>query len=330
LDTGFIKPIRQLIQRDKDKFNKKLLVFLFFLVVSTIFWFLSMLNKEYTTDLQYPVEYTNFPEDKVLVGELPSSLTLNVSGYGYTLLRYRLSRQLLPIIFDVNSFSLNRISDEEDTFFILTGVARNKISDQLAGIEINDIRPDTLFFQFTDVVSRKIPVKAELDLGFRQQYMQSGSVLIEPDSVVAAGPEPVIDTLEHARTNMLSLQDVDRTVEEHVSLSSYDYVSFSEEKVKITVPVEQFTESSIKIPIEAVNVPEELKLKTFPSEVTASFIVPLSDYDRVSQEQFRIYVDYDKLQQENVGRLPVELAAAPEFVRNVRYNPQMVDFIVEK
>ncbi len=331
LDTGLIKPFTRLARKDKDRFNKKLLVFLFFLVVSTIFWFLSMLGKDYTTDMRYPVRYTNFPENKVLVGELPENLILNVRGNGYTLLRYRLSSRLLPIIFDVNSFSLNRVSDESDTFFILSSVAKSKISGQLgADIEINEILPDTLFFHFSEVVSRKLPVKADLQIEFRRQYMQSGPVALDPDTVTVSGPESVMDTLELVFTEPLAKEQVDRTVVTDVLLRPEKYLRFSEESVRVNVPVEQFTEASITVPIETVNVPEGFVLKIFPAEIRVSYLVPLSYYEKVRRQQFQAYVDYEILLKEELRRLPVNLSRYPDFIRGMRFSPQTVDFIIEK
>lgn len=331
LDTGLIKPFTRLARREKDRFNKKLLIFIFFLLLSAIFWFLSMLNREYTTNLSYPVRYTNFPDEKVLVGELPSSLTLNVSGYGYTLLKYRFSRRLLPLIFDVNSFSLNRVSDENDSFFIVSSVAKNKISDQLGtDIEINEITPDTLFFEFSEVISLNVPVEPHLALEFRQQYMQSGRVQVDPDTITVSGPQSVIDTLEQVFTSELIMKQVDQTVEADIPLLEYEFLRFSVEKVKVTVPVEQFTEAAINVPIETVNVPEGLTLKTFPSEIRVSYLVPLSYYEKVRQQQFYAFVDYEMLINEELRRLPVNLSRYPEFIRGMRFNPQTVDFIIEK
>ncbi len=331
LDTGLIRPFTKLARRDKDRFNKKLLIFVFFLLLSAVFWFLSMLNREYTTDLSYPVRYTNFPDDKVLVGELPASLTLNVSGYGYTLLKYRLSRQLLPIIFDVNSFSLNRVSDESDSFFILSSVAKNKISEQLGGdLEINEITPDTLFFEFSEVISRNVPVEPHLTLEFRKQYMQSGQVQVYPDTVTVSGPESVIDTLERVFTQEVIRRQVDRTLEVDIPLLEKEYLRFSEQEVRVTFPVEQFTEASINVQIETVNVPEGFVLKIFPSEARVSYLVPLSYYEKVRQQQFYAFVDYEMLMNEELRRLPVTMSRYPEFIRGMRFTPQTVDFIIEK
>lgn len=311
--------------------NRRVMVFLFFLAVSIIIWFLNALSREYTTRINYPVRYTNYPENMVMVGELPSRLRLMVNAHGFTLVRHYIGRRMLPIVFDVNSFSLNRMP-ETDTrnFYVITSVAVNRISGQLGSeIEIIDIQPDTLFFRFADMITRKLPVKPVLDVQLEQQFMIRGNIVVEPDSVYVSGPGTVVDTMEFVPAMPVSKSGVSRPVSDIVRLREYDRVSLSESRVRVTIPVEQFTESKLKIRIEPVNLPDTLTMKTFPSEITVSYMVALSDYEKANTQQFRATVDYNKAGSGD-GRLNVEITNQPAFVRNVRFSPQLVDYIIER
>ncbi len=313
------------------RLDRRVMVFLFFLVISTIFWFLSALGREYTARIIYPVRYTNFPENLVMVGEPPSSLELTVNSYGYTLVRYYVSRRLMPIVFDVNSFSLNRLPDTETrNFYILSSVATNRIAGQLgADIEILDIRPDTLFFSFTDMTSRKLPVKPVLDLDFDQQFMVKGNILVEPDSVTVHGPASVIDTMKFVPTMATAIRGLNESARKNIELADIDKLDFSQRRVLVSIPVEQFTEAGIKIPVEVANLPDTLTMKTFPADITVSYLVALTDYDKVNAQLFRAMVDYNS-PPTGPGRLAVRLVNRPDFIRSVRYSPQSVDFIIER
>ena len=128
--------------------NRRVLVYFFFLLLSVLFWFLTAMNKDYPTTISYPVRYIKFPEKKVLVNDIPDRLELSVNAGGYTLLKYKLRSYIDPIIFDVETFSLNRVLGDHSTMYIKTNSAREDITTQLADIEIVSISPDTLFFQF--------------------------------------------------------------------------------------------------------------------------------------------------------------------------------------
>jgi hypothetical protein len=311
--------------------DRRVMVFLFFVVVATIFWFLNVLGLQYTTSLRYPVRYTNFPENKVIVGELPSSLDLTVNAYGYTLVKYYVSSQLLPIVFDVGSFSLTEMPDTETSnFYILSSIARTRIASQLgADIEILDIEPDTLFFNFTEIVSRDLPVRPVVDLEFQQQFMLKGNVSAEPDSITVSGPGSIIDTMKYVPTRLLSLKNLNRSVYEDVSIQDFDLLRFSVSKARVHVPVEQFTEANIKVPLEIVNIPEGMKVKTFPSDITVSYMVALADYEKVNAQQFTAVVDFDRMVP-GMERLEVSLLKQPELVRAVRFSPVAVDYLIER
>ncbi len=313
------------------KLDRRVMVFLFFLAISTIFWFLSALGREYTTNIRYPVRYTNFPENMVMVGDPPSSLELTVNSYGYTLVRYYVSRRLMPIVFDVNSFSLNRLPDTgTHNFYILSSVAANRIAGQLgADIEILDIRPDTLFFSFTEMTSRKLPVKPVLDLYFDQQFMVKGNIDVEPDSVTVHGPAHVIDTMKFVPTKATAIRGLNKSARKNIELADIDKLTFSPMGVLVTIPVVKFTEASINIPVEVVNLPDTLTMKTFPSVITVSYLVALTDYNKVNAQLFRATVDYNS-PPKGQGRMAVRLVNRPDFIRSVRFSPQSVDFIIER
>ena len=75
--------------REQVKFNKQLLIYLFFLVVAICFWYLNALSKDYTTVVNYAVKFTDFPKGKVLVSDMPDKIGLKVKGFGLTFLNIK-------------------------------------------------------------------------------------------------------------------------------------------------------------------------------------------------------------------------------------------------
>jgi hypothetical protein len=313
------------------KLDRRVLVFLFFLAVSAIFWFLSALGMEYTASLRYPVRYTNFPENVVMAGELPSYFELTVNAYGYTLVKHNVSRRLQPIVFDVGSFSLNRLPDTETTnFYVPSVVARSRIAGQLgAEIEILDIRPDTLFFRFTEMVSLRLPVRPVIDLELQSQFMIHGEIDAKPDSVTVSGPATVIDTMTFVPTRVISMKNINEPVRINIPLQDFENITISERRVQVSIPVEQFTEAGVRVALEIVNLPDTLVMKTFPSEITVSYNVTLTDYEKVSPHLFRAIVDYENASPDR-GRLEVSLVKHPEFISSFRFYPLTVDYLIEK
>ena len=67
------------------KEDRNLFTFLIFLVLSTGFWFLNALQKDYTTTVEYPVEFTNIPEGFILKESKAKELQLKVKAGGFNI-----------------------------------------------------------------------------------------------------------------------------------------------------------------------------------------------------------------------------------------------------
>ena len=78
MDTGLLKLVRTLTDREKIKPNKRLTAFLVCLFVSSLFWFLNSLSHKYTETINIPVTYTNLPKDKFLINKLPEKILLKI------------------------------------------------------------------------------------------------------------------------------------------------------------------------------------------------------------------------------------------------------------
>jgi len=319
-------------QFGRIKFDRKLLIFLFFLLLSTIFWLLNELSKDSNTTITYPVKYTNLPKNKVLVRELPSRFELTVEAPGYTLLKYKLSNRLMPLIFDLNQYGFTILGNsEKQQFFILTSRARTGISRQLrSDVQILDISPDSLIFEFGEIVRKAVPVVPNLTIEYTQQYMPSGEITTDPDSIIVSGPNLIIDTIQQVFTRHKLFSEVNQSITRSCPLKEIKNVSFSEKKVTVVIPVEQFTEIVIDVPIEKIHVPDSLVLKTFPGSVTLTCMVSLTNYDRITPHQFRAVVDFKGSETNISNKLKVVIVKAPDFVKLVRFHPINVEFIIEK
>jgi hypothetical protein len=318
-------------RRKKITLNRKVLSFFFFLLLSILFWFLTAMNKEYEASISYPVRYIRFPEKKVLVNDIPDRLELTVNATGYTLLRYQLQSRIAPIIFDVNSFSLNTMLGDPSTLYILTSYAKDRIARQLSSdINILSISPDSLFFQFADKVSKKVRVEPDLDISFEKQYMQVGPYLVEPDSVTISGPEMMIDTIDVATTVPVTMTHVNRSFDMELEMKPLHKIEYDPLEVWIQVPVEKFTEASVKVQIEVINMPDSLLLRPLPPTITVSCQIGLSAYETLNEHLFRAVIDYAEVDQMLGNKLQVRIIKMPVYIQSVTFTPKSVEYIVER
>ncbi|OFX42158.1 MAG: hypothetical protein A2046_10885 [Bacteroidetes bacterium GWA2_30_7] len=332
MDSGILKLFRQLQNKSYLKPNKKLFIFLFFLVLSSCFWLLNILTNDFVSTINFPVKYKNFPIDKVVVNELPQELQLQIKASGFMLVRLYLTATVPPILFDINSFYEKKaIISTTTNIYIITKLAKEKIQSQLESkIEILEIYPDTIFAQFATVASKIIAIKPNLNISFEQQYMLNGNITVTPDSINVSGPSSILDTLQFVETTELELEELNKTVKKNVFLQEVADLKYSIKRIVIEIPIDKFTETSFNVPISILNIPENVKLKMFPNEIRATFMAPMSKYSEIKAQHFSFYVDFNETDSVNIHKLKVYSGITPELIHNLSYKPIFVDYIVEK
>ena len=325
-----IKEFRLLLGKISP-YNQKLVIFLFFVIISSAFWFIRSLGEEYEAVVDYPVRYTNFPEGKVLTGEVPDKLTLTINSTGLNILKSRLNVNLIPLKFDVNSFSLNSIGT--DTFFILTETVQQILSEELSQLQILDISPDTLFFRFNDLHVKKIAVIPQLEKHeklFHIQYIQNGEIEIVPDSIIISGPSNLVDAMKYIYTEPVNLSGLSDTTEVSVGLQSVEMINFSQQKVRMMIPVDQFTEVDETLPVLSFNVPDSLQMIAIPGQVQVTYRVCVSNYNKIRNNPLVIYINYDEISNDQRRRLQVNLSDTPQFISNIRLDPEEIEFLIRR
>jgi hypothetical protein len=331
LNKGILNKLSEFTEDEKIAFKKKAVIFSFFLILSIAFWFMNALSKTYSAIIDYPVRYTDIPAGKVLVGDTPDYLTLRVTTHGYRILRHKLSSRYLPIAFSVNSFALRNFPDSDtNVFYIQTRFAREHLSSQMSSeINIQEISPDTLYLRFASVVTKKLPVISNVESEPDRQMIFKDVARTDPDSVLVSGPDYIIDTLQGISTKQKNLGILSKSFEGNIDLQEPEHVSVKHDKVKLSIGIERITEKNLLVPLNIINLPDTIKLKTFPSLIEVNCNVGLSNFPRVQAELFRLVADFNDIEK-GEGRLPVSLVKSPEFVRSVSYNPKSVEYLIEK
>lgn len=129
-------------------FNKDLLIFAFFLLLSFIFWYLNSLRKEIEVDIKYPVKYTSTPRDRTIRDEMPEKLTLSLKGPGNSIVKLKISGNRAPLVIDFSKVTWKRVPDSKnpDYYIVSNGLIANFSRQLRSEFQIVAVKPDTLFF----------------------------------------------------------------------------------------------------------------------------------------------------------------------------------------
>jgi hypothetical protein len=119
-------------KKQRKKFlNRELPVFAFFLLLSFVFWYLNELSKELEGTINYPVRYINPPKERIVTGELPGKLVMDLRGPGYTILKMKLSGSRAPVVIDFSKTTPKRLPGRSPNYYLVTSGLIQSFSKQL-------------------------------------------------------------------------------------------------------------------------------------------------------------------------------------------------------
>ncbi|MFN8142818.1 MAG: hypothetical protein U0073_00215 [Bacteroidia bacterium] len=313
------------------KLKRRLTVIAVCFFIASIFWLLISLSHEYPTELTFPVSYQNLPGKKVVVNDLPEHITILVKTSGFKILSYDFQKQKKAIEIDVAGKLQGYPEYLSDALSIATASFTPDFTRQL-GNEVNILgyTPDSIVFNFSDRIQRRLPVKLNADISYEKQYDSSSGISVAPDSITVSGPPSVLQNMKYVETERLRLTDVKAPVYKTIGLAGNKLLTFETESVVVKVPVEKFTEGRTEVSVHPMNVETGYSLKTFPDKITVRYQVALSKYNDVNAGQFDAVVDAGVLREDPPAKLKIQLMTAPSFVRAIFIEPEKVDYILRK
>lgn len=301
-------------------------VFLFFFVVSFGFWLLQTLNETFETEISVPLELKNVPENVHITTGLPSQVNITVRERGTTLLHFfRYSVQnAVEVDFDKYDAGLTNGRVQ-----VPTADVQRMIQKQLGVTShIISMRPDTLEYYYNRGVARFLPVKICGNISASpQNYIQS--ISLSEDSVMVYAPNAVLDTMQYAYTQAVSLSGMKENTVHNITFRRMKGVEYVPDVVQMTAHVGYYAEKTVDVPIIGLNFPGDKELRTFPSKAKVTFRVESGQYQKITAENFVLAITYEELLQNSSDKYRLHLKSLPEGVTNARISPREVDYLIE-
>ncbi|HDO28051.1 MAG TPA: hypothetical protein ENH02_08050 [Bacteroidetes bacterium] len=305
------------------------LVFFICFIIAAIFWLLIKLSGVYNETYHFKVNYSNVPDGKNLSRVIDSTLDVTIKAKGFTILRLNLFENMKNL--NINLKNMGLMSREGNVYYVNTDMLKTKIGKAI-GIPNSDVKfsKSTLGFVLEQLSKKVVPVSANLDLGFEEQYDLYENPVVTPSKIKVFGPPSILDTLSGVFTQKVILKkvDADRKIGVGILNPAPGKLQFDPEIVNITIRVEKFTESSIETPVDLSGV--KLKIKTFPAIVKVNFQVAQKDFNNVQPGQFKVVPETKGVNLHIVQELHLVLTKKPDFIRNEWITPANVEFLIIK
>jgi len=206
-----------------------------------------------------------------------------------------------------------------------------QIPDKDSPHNVVGIAPDTLYFDFSDRAVKRVPVRLISSISYQKQFAQSNNAHVSPAYVTLTGPSSRISKITYWNTDTLRANNVSETIRTSVGLQPGEgNMGMYPKTVSVVVPVDEFTEKTLQIPVKLVNNIEPFNVKIFPQKVRVTFITSLKRYAETDENFFEAQSDLNLWKLKEYSTLPVKLTRVPPFCRIVSIDPPNIDFIIRK
>ena len=322
----FVKYLKKVYFRN----DKRVAAYVVCVAIASVFWFLNALSKTYTVKIVAPVEYVNFPNNKTLASNLPEKFEMTIRSHGFTILRRKLIFLLGPLSFNVNEMTNNRMMENKKTSFAFPSRQfLTEMSYQLSNdIEILSMTPDTLFFRFDQMSQKLVKVKPLVKVNLKKQFQISGEITTTPNTVVVNGPQSTLDTLQFLYTKAKEFNAVDQSIQVKAEIRPVKELFSDPQSVELVVPVEEYTEAQLSVPVILKDAPVNVKVKLFPARVKVSFLIGLSRFSDIHPEDFKLAVSHSDIEG-GMQRLRIKMVSAPAFLYDVKITPEEIEYLIE-
>jgi len=295
------------------------------LVLAVLAWIIVTLSNTYEFTVKQVLTFKNAPLKRAFHSLQSDTVNAMVKGTGWQMLFSKMKPESKPVKVDLRTL-------DNENYVVL--------SSQLAAIndtkDVNNkvisFSPDTLYFDFSNRSTKRVPVQISASLKYQRQFAQSDNVIIKPAYITVSGPSSSIDKITSWKTDSLILSDVNETVNSRLNLEPVKEgnISIYPRSVAVTVPVNEFTEKTIEVPVKLINNYSYFNVKVFPQKVKVTFTTSLNRYAVVEEELFEADADLDMWKKHNYNVLPVMLTKLPAFCKIVKIEPKNIDFIIRK
>ena len=284
------------------------------ITVATVFWFFNALNKNYSTRLNYPLDFSFQRDSVVVVDRLPDRVLVDVSGGGWNLMRKTFLLSAGAVLIELDN--------PTEIKFLTRATLLPMITEQLSGLSLDFVVTDTVFINIEPKISKGLMVAVDsLTVPMDEDYRMISPIRIRPDSILVVGPKSMIDTLNPIYLVRFDESDISSDYNEEFDIEfSSNLVRPLPDEVNVRFDVAEFNRSQITVPIESTNFPDDYSISLKDTIVNIYFTVRNKDLNKVNADEFSVTADLTMINKSD-STIPPILIAFPSYVMEIQLEP---------
>ena len=286
--------------------NSKIKNFLFFLGVAIVIWLLTKFSKETAATLTVGITYEQLPNNTLLSDKNQEEISFDVTSNGFQVLFHSVKKPILEI-------PLMDFYKEGDSIIQIPETSLSKLVErQLSIYNARNFTNNELKVFLDRTISKKLPVKATLNLHYKEGFRAIDSAQMKPDSVLLYGPSEFIKEITYIPTQEITKKELQGNFTEDVALLEFENpkIKVVPKKVTVSFEVKEFSQKQVTVPIELLNVPSNTSLK-------------------ISGSDFRVVCDFSEKVSEGNFMIP-KILNQPKGIYRVELSPRKIEYLIFK
>ncbi|HEU5293144.1 MAG TPA: hypothetical protein VFU05_21005 [Cyclobacteriaceae bacterium] len=313
---GFITSIFDLLRFNKK--NWKAVVLCIF--AATVFWFFNALNKNYSANISFPLDFDYDQEHYVPVKALPTSVRMNVSGLGWDLFRKSAGLKVPPLIIPLEK--------PTEVTKIVGSTLPALFSTQLEGLQINFVLSDTLNVEIDEKARRKFNLKVDSVWKYlNRDFGVINEIKLVPDTVWVEGPEKFINQLPETIALALPERNIDSDFigEVEIVFPNNNVIKRNPPVVEISFDVEKLMEINDQVQLKIINALPRVRSGSNETHVNCTFRLPVSLVKTLSVDSLKAIIDLKDVSQGSHKLVP-QIIGLPKQARVIKVDTVLVNF----
>jgi hypothetical protein len=310
--------------------TKKWTIFSVCILTATVFWVFLTFSKNFEYSLNFNLEYTDQPTDKILVNKPVSEVKVRVKGQGFDLFNYTLLDKKKVIKVDVSRFSKVE-KGSMTTYAINLGKEGNDLfGDKNAELKAVAYSVDTLKLIFDEIISKKLLVEAVVDIIVDSLLYAVDGFEVIPDSVTVRGSKFLLSSMDIIKTKAVQIEAQKELNNFTLAIDKANGIVESEvDSVVYKVSLLNYETRTLSVPIHCDLCPDSLHLKLFPSYAEVSFVATVKDFQKIRAEDFSLLVEYEEIEK-SAEKVLIKLAKYPENLRHLKLSPAKAEYLIRE
>jgi YbbR domain-containing protein len=285
-------------------------------IAALLVWFVVNMNREFTVNMEIPINIGEVPTNMALADRLPESASISFYGQGW---------KLLPVYFSPPEIIINVDNDAVN----LIDQVRQQMNS-FPSVEITEVQPATIAVRLEERTTKKVPVRPRIEVSFEEQFSYLDQPALVPDSVFLIGAQSRIEDINEWYTQPVSLTDVRDNINRNIPLEEPgSLVELSSSQVRYQARVAEFTEGEVRTFIRTRNLPAGVNVNFTPSVITVKYDVPIQEYAEAQDIiPYTAFVTYSQIESDTTGYVTPNVASTTEglHIRLRTFQPQKVGY----